>query len=75
MAYPNINWDIIAISETGEQRHGVKRNVNLDGFNFYKQPSKSREGGIGLYIDNKLDHFERDDLKVQTIEFEQSGLN
>ena len=27
LAYPNINWDIIAISETGEQPHGFKRNI------------------------------------------------
>ena len=70
LAYPNINWDIIEISETGEQPYGLKRNTELDGFNFYKQTSKSRKGGVVLFINNKLDHFERDDLKVQTNEFE-----
>ena len=70
LAYPNINWDIIEISETGEQLYGFKRNIELDGFNFYKQTSKSRKGGVVLFINNKLDHFERDDLKVQTNEFE-----
>ena len=70
LAYPNINWDIIAISETGEQPHGFKRNIDLDGFNVCKQTSKSRKGGVGLYINNKIDHFKRDDLKVQTVEFE-----
>ena len=58
LAYPNINWDIIAISVTGEQPYGFKRNIDLDGFNFYKQTSKSRKGGVALYINNKLDHFE-----------------
>ena len=49
----------------------VSREIfDLDGFDFYKQPSKSRKGGVVLYINNKLDHFERDDLKIQTIEFE-----
>ena len=35
-----------------------------------EQTSKSMKGGVALYINNKLDHFERDDLKVQTDEFE-----
>ena len=70
LAYPNINWDIIAISETGNNLM-ISREISiLMPLISTSQPSKSRKGSVGLYINNKLNHFERDDMKVQTNEFE-----
>ena len=37
-------------------------NVNLDGYQMNTQPSNSNAGGVAIYVNNKLDHFLRDDL-------------
>ena len=37
-------------------------NVDLDGYCVYTQPSNSNAGGVALYVNNKLDHLERNDL-------------
>ena len=70
LANVDIAWDIIGISEIGEQLGGFKCNIDLDGYHFIKQNSKTKKGGVGLYVDNKLDHFERDDLRMQDDLFE-----
>ena len=60
LANSNITWDIIGISEISEQLGGFNCNIDLDGYHFTKQNSKTKKGGVGLYINNKLDHFERE---------------
>ena len=70
LANVNITWDIIGISEIGEHPGGFKRNIDLDGHHFIKQNSKTKKGDVGLHISNKLDHFERDDLRMQDDLFE-----
>ena len=36
----------------------------------YSQPSKSSSGGVAIYVNNKLDHFRKDDLSVIEDDFE-----
>ena len=36
----------------------------------YSQPSKSASGGVAIYVNNKLDHFRKDDLSVIEDNFE-----
>ena len=48
LANVNITWNIIGISEIGEQPGGFKRNIDIDGYHFMKQNSKIKKGSIGL---------------------------
>ena len=53
----------IGISETKHiDRHNLTTNVSLEGYSLHSQPSKSSYGGVALYVDEKLDHFCRNDL-------------
>ena len=45
--------DIIAISETKIKENSYA-NINLSGYNFVNTNSKSKAGGVGLYIANKV---------------------
>ena len=36
----------------------------------YTQPSNSNTGGVAIYVNNKLDHFIRDDLSKLDDDFE-----
>ena len=39
-------------------------NINLPGYNFVSTNSKSRAGGIGLYLANKLEFSRKTDLDI-----------
>ena len=45
-------------------------NVDIEGYQMYSQPSKSASGGVAIYVNNKLDHFRKDDLSVIEDDFE-----
>ena len=64
--------DVIAITETSEHKDlSFISNVSIDGFNPpFKTPSLTKKGGVALYIRNSYNVFERNDLKIQHIDFE-----
>ena len=64
-------FDVMGITETKQQvEKGFITNVDLDGYCVYTQPSNSNAGGVGLYVNNKLDHLERNDLGKLDDDFE-----
>ena len=42
--------------------HNLTTNVSLEGYFIHSQPTKSSYGGVALYVNEKLDHFCRNDL-------------
>ena len=66
-----IPFDIIGISETKEQvDSGFLTNVNLHGFDYYSQPSKTSAGYVAIYIKSSLNYVIRNDLNKTEDEFE-----
>ena len=63
-------FDLIGITETKQLNKNFITNVNLDGYQMYTQPSNSNAGGVAIYVNNKLDHFKRDDLGKLDDDFE-----
>ena len=57
-------FDVIGITETKQQiDNDFLVIVDMEGYQMHTQPSQSNEGGVVTYIDEKLDHFKRDDLR------------
>ena len=64
-------FDLIGITETKQQiNKDFIKNVNLDGYQMYTEPSNSNAGGVAIYMNNKLDHFIRDDLSKLDDDFQ-----
>ena len=76
----NINYNIIAISDTRTMKHlEISQNINLKNYNFEYTPSvtltESTSGGIMLYIANHLPYKPRHDLKIyKTNELESTFI-
>ena len=61
----NINYDIIAISETRLMKNlKITKNINLKNYNFEYTPTESTAGGTMLYIPNHLAYKPRHDIKI-----------
>ena len=66
-----IIFDFIGVSETKQLiNKDFISNVDIEGYHVYSQPSKSSSGGVAIYVNNKLDHFRKDDLCVIEDDFE-----
>ena len=66
-----ISFDLLGISETKQQTgKNFIGNVKIEGYHIHTQRSKSAAGGVAIYVNNKLDHFKRDDLSILHDEFE-----
>ena len=66
-----VSFDLLGISEIKQQTgKNFINNVNIEGYHICTQPSTSAAGGVAIYVDDKLDHFNRDDLSVLNDEFE-----
>ena len=62
---------VIGLSETKLQEgKNPILNINLNGYSFISQPSKTCSGGVGMYIRENLSYFLRNDLNFSTSEFE-----
>ena len=59
-------FDVIGITETKQQME----NVDLDGYCVFTSTSKSNAGDVALYVNNRLDHLERNDLGTLDDDFE-----
>ena len=71
LAAIGIPFDVLGITETNEQiGKAFTTNVNIDEYHMYTQPTKSAAGGVAIYVNNKLDHFQRKDLSILHEEFE-----
>lgn len=55
--------DVIVISETKINQNSCA-NINLSGYNFVNTNSKSRTGGVSLYLANKLEFSRKTDLDI-----------
>ena len=47
----NVNFHVIAISETKEQSEGFLENVYLDGYTIHSQHSNSSAGGLPCILE------------------------
>ena len=66
-----IIFDFIGVSETKQLiNKDFISDVDIEGYHVYSQPSKSSSGGVAIYVNNKLDHFRKDDLSVIEDDFE-----
>ena len=64
-------FDVLGITETKQQvEKDFITNVDINGYCVYTQPSKSNAGGVALYVNNRLDHLERNDLGKLDDDFE-----
>ena len=48
--------DIIALTETRLSGNSAHSNIELNGYDFLHVDSETLAGGVGLYIQNNLDH-------------------
>ena len=65
LAAAGISFDVLEITETKEQiGKAFTTNVNVDEYHMYTQPTKSTVGGVAIYANDKLDHFETNDLRI-----------
>ena len=55
--------DIIAISET-KVNENTSANLNIPGYAFVNVNSKTRTGGVGMYVSNELEFSRRNDLDI-----------
>ena len=60
----NFDIDILCISETSQKEDlNFKNNVSIDGYDQMSSlGSKTARGGVAIYVNNKLNAFERHDL-------------
>ena len=66
-----IIFDFMGVSETKQLINiDFISNVDIEGYQMYPQPSKSASVGVAIYVNNKLDHFKKDDLSVIEDDFE-----
>ena len=66
-----IIFDFIRVSETKQLiNKDFISNVAIEGYQMYSQPSESASCGVAIYVNNKLDHFRKDDLSVIEDDFE-----
>jgi hypothetical protein len=64
-------FNIIGITETKIKLNEVKLvNADLPGYCFLSQPSESNAGGVGFYINEKIDFSIRDDITETNSNFE-----
>ena len=52
----SVQSDIIALTETKLSGNSVHSNIELNGYDFLHADSETLAGGVGLYIQNKLDY-------------------
>ena len=52
----SVQPDIIALTETKLSGNPVYSNIELNGYDFLHADSETTAGGVGLYIQNKLDN-------------------
>ena len=63
--------DIVAISETSESNeNSFLSNVKMEGYKLYHTPPISCKGGVALFINDDFDILDRNDLKIQTADFQ-----
>ena len=67
--------DVLAITETsGKEEFGFLTNVELEGYEPVHAPSKIAKGGTTVYVNKSLDSLERNDININTNEFESTWV-
>ena len=62
-----INIDFVSITETSQTNNeNFIRNVDIGGYDLYS----TARGGTAIYVNNKFNSFERNDIKIINDEFE-----
>ena len=64
------SFDVIGISETKLSDSSKINGLSLSGYTLHYQPTKLFCGGAAIYVNNKLDHFLRNELSICQKEFE-----
>ena len=64
------DFDVIAITETSQRNNDfLKINVAIKGYNNYFTSSFSEKGSVAICTKDKLNSFERTDLRQQNVDF------
>ena len=63
-------FDVVGTTETKQQVEKDFIIVDLDGYCVYTQPSNSNACGVALYVNNKLEYLESNDLGKLDDDFE-----
>ena len=67
--------DVLAITETSEKEEiGFLTNVELEGYELFHTPSKISKGATAVYVNKSFDSLERNDIKINTDEFESTWV-
>ena len=70
-----IIFDFKGVSETKQLiNKDFISDVDIEGYQMYSQPSKSASCGVAIYVNNKLDHFRKDDLLLLRMILNHYGL-
>ena len=65
--------DLIGITETSEQKQSsFISNIKIQDYKLFNTPTNLSKGGCCIYVNEKFDSFERDDLKVQNNHFQST---
>ena len=74
-AYTNLNPNVIGVSEIWHSMDNpLSSNVDIPGYNFFKNQSLTQNGGVGLYIKDSLTSSPRTDLDSCTNDLKPYGL-
>ena len=66
---------MLAITETSEKEEiGFLADVELEGYELFHTPSKISKGGTAVYVNKSFDSLERNDIKINTDEFESTWV-
>ena len=64
------SFDVIGITETKLSDSGKNSDISIPGYVLHHQPTKSFCGGSAIYVNDKLDHFPKNELNTCQKEFE-----
>ena len=75
LASVSTKLDELAITETSEKEEiGFLTNGELEGYELFHTPSKISKGGTAVYVNKSFDSLERNDIKINTDEFESTWV-
>ena len=67
--------DILSITESSEQDGtGFLSNIDIDGYVKFHTPSNSSRGGTLVYVNDRFNVIERNDLTIQSDQFEGTWI-
>ena len=72
----SINFDVVCLSETSQQSdHVFPKNVTFENYHYpFSTTTKSRKGGVAIFVKDSYNVKERHDLNINNKEFEANWI-